>query len=43
MLEALDPATEWEARKELLRARPRRQPALGDEVKLAPDTVAAAE
>jgi ATP-dependent Lhr-like helicase len=43
MLEALDPATEWEARKELLRARPRRLPALGDEVKLAPDTVAAAE
>jgi ATP-dependent Lhr-like helicase len=30
-LETLDPATEWEARKELLRARPRGMPALDAE------------
>jgi ATP-dependent Lhr-like helicase len=39
MLQELDAATEWEARKELLRARPRRLPAL--EPDLAPPTVAA--
>ena len=40
VLEALDPATEWEARKELLRARPRRLPARDAELHDSPPVAA---